>query len=118
MQSRRSLNKTIPGGQPMKNRHWDKPKEVSTGKNSSTDFLIRVLFRKNTTWQGEIHWLDSDKKRNFRSSLELMFLMQEAMDETETPRANYNFRNWATQISNEDQIVDNDYLVSGFGDGK
>ncbi len=118
MQSSRSSNTTIPGGQSIKNRHWDKPKEVSTGKNSSTDFLVRVLFRKNTTWQGEIHWLGSDKKRNFRSSLELMFLMQEAMDETETPRANYNFRTWALQTSNEGQNIVNDYLSSGFGDCK
>ncbi len=118
MQSRRSSNTINPGEQPMKNKHWDKPKEVITGKSGSTDFLIRVLFRKNTTWQGEIHWLDSEKKRSFRSSLELMLLMQEAMDETETPRANYNFRTWALQASNEGQNIVNDYLSSGFGDGK
>lgn len=95
MQSSGSSNTNIPGGQPMKNRHWDKPKEVSTGKKSSNKFLIHILFRENTNWQGEIHWLDSDKKRNFRSSLELMFLMQEAMNETEAPRANYELRTWS-----------------------
>lgn len=118
MQSNRSSNTTIPAGQSKKNRCWDKPKGTSVGVNGSTDFLVRVLFRENTTWQGEIHWLGSDKKRNFRSSLELMLLMQEAMDKTETPRANYSFRTWAIQTSNEEQNTDNDYLVSGFGEGR
>ena len=102
----------------MKNRQWKKPKEIKTDRKGSTDFLVRVMFRKNTTWQGEIHWLGSDKKRSFRSSLELMLLMQEAMDQKDTPQANYNLRSWTTKMINEEQNVDEDFLVSSLGISK
>ena len=44
------------------------------------EFLIRILYRDNVSWQGEIHWLDGDRKEYFRSFLELFALMQEVME--------------------------------------
>jgi len=63
-------------------------------KESSTDFLIKIMFRKNVNWQGEVHWLNTGKKRNFRSSLELLMLIQEAMEMGEVPQAEYEIRTW------------------------
>ncbi len=77
----------------MDNTNWKKLSELKAVRKGTTDFLIRVMFRENTTWQGEVHWLDSDKKRSFRSSLELLHLMQEAMDEADAPSASNIFRN-------------------------
>lgn len=44
-------------------------------------FLIQVQYRNNSSWQGRIVWLDTKKTLVFRSFLELVMLMQEALDE-------------------------------------
>lgn len=43
-------------------------------------FLIQVQFRQNATWQGSIQWLDQKKTQRFRSTLELIQLMDSALD--------------------------------------
>ena len=43
-------------------------------------FVISVLFRQNATWQGSIQWLDKKKTQRFRSTLELIQLMDSALD--------------------------------------
>lgn len=43
-------------------------------------FLIRVQYKENTSWQGTIHWLEERKSHTFRSLLELIMLLQEALD--------------------------------------
>ncbi len=54
------------------------------GKNSGEAgerdlvFLIRIKYRRNTSWQGVIQWLDGDKSCTFRSVLELGKLIYEA----------------------------------------
>jgi len=45
-------------------------------------FLISVQFRQNATWQGTIVWAERDSKKRFRSALEMIKLMDEAMMET------------------------------------
>lgn len=63
-------------------------------KGNSSDFLVRIMFRSHFNWQGEILWLETNKKRNFRSSLELLMLMEEAVEESGAPQADYCFRSW------------------------
>ncbi len=90
-------------------RQYSTPKEVKdmavppveTGKYSnlgSSDFLVKVLFRQNASWQGEVHWLEADKKQRFRSLLELMELLQEAMDEMGKPQQDYRFNTWEEEL--------------------
>jgi len=43
-------------------------------------FLIQVLFRQNTDWQGVVTWMEDKKTQRFRSTLEMMKLMQHALD--------------------------------------
>ena len=57
-------------------------------------FLVKVQVRQNTTWQGTIQWLDGKKSRHFRSLMELIILMQEALNEA-GPAAETTFRTWA-----------------------
>jgi len=33
----------------------------------------------NNTWQGQIHWIENNRKQNFRSVLEMLRLMDEAL---------------------------------------
>ena len=44
-------------------------------------FEITVGFRQNATWQGHILWIDKNLKQNFRSVLEMLKLMDEALSE-------------------------------------
>lgn len=42
-------------------------------------FAVRIMFRRNTSWQGAVTWLEEDRKENFRSVLELLLLMDSAL---------------------------------------
>lgn len=45
-------------------------------------FVIRILFRRNGTWQGTVRWREKKSMVNFRSFLELLLLMHEAVAKT------------------------------------
>jgi len=47
-------------------------------------FEISVRFRQNATWQGQIHWVEKDKKQDFLSVLEMLRLVNDALSELET----------------------------------
>ena len=46
-------------------------------------FVIKIKFRQNATFQGSIQWIDKNKTRNFRSDLEMLKLIDEAISENE-----------------------------------
>ena len=50
-------------------------------KNKAT-FIIHVQFRRNATWQGTISWTEQKKTQRFRSTLEMIKLMDEALAES------------------------------------
>jgi len=47
--------------------------------SSKCTFEITVRFRQNATWQGQILWAEKNLKQNFRSVLEMLKLMDEAL---------------------------------------
>ena len=48
-----------------------------TGKLAT--FGLRVLFRQNASWQGSISWMEGRQEESFRSVLELILLMDNAL---------------------------------------
>lgn len=52
---------------------------VMQGKEAT--FLVKVLFRRNATWQGTVLWMDSRRKESFRSAFELAALMDSALSD-------------------------------------
>lgn len=69
--------------------HQEQPKALDCGVFDSMvlhrdgkleTFHIRVRFRQNASWQGELYWRGKKRKMAFRSVLEVMNLLQEAMD--------------------------------------
>lgn len=50
-------------------------------KPCQEQFLINVLFRQNSSWQGSVKWLDKQQTKNFKSVLELLHLIHEALKE-------------------------------------
>ena len=49
-------------------------------QSNKTSFIIKILFTNNHTWQGEITWVEENKTLPFRSELEMLKLMDSAMD--------------------------------------
>jgi len=49
-----------------------------TGKRGT--FSIRVLFRQNASWQGTVTWMEGKREQSFRSVLELLLLMDNALN--------------------------------------
>ncbi len=62
----------------------------SLGQKRGT-FVVRVLYQQNNTWQGEVLWAEQNERRHFRSALELMELMDSAMEERGTEKTR---RSW------------------------
>lgn len=48
----------------------------ATGKST---FIVQVQFCQNSSWQGTIAWTEQKKEQRFRSALELMKLIDEAL---------------------------------------
>lgn len=44
-------------------------------------FIIEIKSCQNETWQGSVSWVEGKKKQSFRSALELLKLMDSAIDE-------------------------------------
>ncbi len=42
-------------------------------------FYVKVMFRKNASWQGNVQWVDAGEVENFRSVFELLMLMDGAL---------------------------------------
>lgn len=49
----------------------------------STTFVIKIIEEQHGTWQGSLNWIDQNKNCNFRSALEMIKMMDEALDEQE-----------------------------------
>ena len=68
--------------------------EKAFHKSAGQEFFIRIMFRQHASWQGEICWMNGEKSLYFRSMLEMIMLLQEALDEAGVPEADYTFRSW------------------------
>lgn len=53
---------------------------VRSGGNAGT-FVLKIMNRQNSTWQGTVTWVEENKIQNFRSALELLKLIDGALDE-------------------------------------
>ena len=49
-------------------------------KNQNESFIVQIQFCRNATWQGTLTWIDQKKVRKFRSTLEMLKLMDSAIN--------------------------------------
>lgn len=42
--------------------------------------MVDIRYRKNATWQGEVLWVDQNRQCSFRSALELLKLIDSALE--------------------------------------
>lgn len=59
--------------------------EEKRGSPPKATFVVRIHFRRNSTWQGTVTWADTKRTQNFRSALELVRLMDSAMHDSRQP---------------------------------
>lgn len=57
-------------------------------------FLVQIRFRENNCWQGTIQWLEGRTARSFRSLLEMILLINEALDKADTGEDKPGTRTW------------------------
>ena len=46
-------------------------------------FIVKVINTQNATWQGTVTWINRDEKQHFRSALELIKMIDNALEEAE-----------------------------------
>ena len=73
------INKEVDGNVSMKDNNNSTIQTESGG--SKCTFEINVRFRQNASWQGQILWVEKNLKQNFRSVLEMLKLMDEALSD-------------------------------------
>ena len=44
-------------------------------------FIVEVIDHQKSTWQGQVYWIQGDKKISFRSVMELLHLMDSAISD-------------------------------------
>lgn len=54
---------------------------IAENGDGKASFIIHIKYRQNSTWQGEIKWVDKDKTQYFRSSLEMIKLIDKALED-------------------------------------
>jgi len=65
----------------------ESPEKNGAAGGSKCTFEISVKFRQNATWQGQILWAEKNHRKNFRSVLEMLKLMDDALAEGEVKSA-------------------------------
>ncbi len=55
---------------------------IQNNRGKKGTFIVQVQYRQNATWQGQVVWAEKNKKEYFRSALELVKLIDGAMEET------------------------------------
>ena len=43
-------------------------------------FIVKILNNQHSTWQGSVHWVEENVTQKFRSALELLKLIDGALD--------------------------------------
>lgn len=54
--------------------------EMEEKRGKRATFFVRIQYRQRATWQGQITWVEQQKKAEFRSILELLKIMDQTED--------------------------------------
>jgi hypothetical protein len=52
---------------------------MSQKRGEAATFSLRILFRQNASWQGSVTWIEGNQEEYFRSVLELISLLDDAL---------------------------------------
>lgn len=60
-------------------RQTQENEESGFRPGNTATFTVRILFRQNASWQGSVIWMEGKQEQSFRSVLELILLMDNAL---------------------------------------
>ncbi len=63
---------------------------MSERQKKTETFIIKVLNQQNATWQGSVTWVDEHREQYFRSALELLKLIDGALEKSNEDEENSN----------------------------
>lgn len=55
--------------------------DLSKNRGEEGTFIVHIKYRQNATWQGQVTWAEKKKNCNFRSALELIKLIDSALED-------------------------------------
>ena len=58
---------------------------MSMGRKKQT-FIVEIIDHQKYTWQGQVHWIQGNKKMSFRSVMEMLHLMDSVIADNEEQR--------------------------------
>ena len=61
---------------------------MSDRQKKTETFIIKVLDQQNATWQGSVTWVDEQREQYFRSALELLKLIDGALEKNNEDEEN------------------------------
>lgn len=61
---------------------YSKKTEAQKNRKTLASFEISILFRQNASWQGSVIWMEKATSAEFRSVLELIFLIDSVLSGT------------------------------------
>lgn len=64
-------------------QYWQ-PDFLQSEDENVAVFFVRVRFRQHSSWQGDVNWRNDGQKVQFRSVLELLHLLQSALESQHT----------------------------------
>lgn len=73
---------TVPGGARTKNQRLGSVQEaerILEQRGDLATFVVHVQYRQNATWQGKIFWAEKQSEQSFRSALEMLRMMDQAI---------------------------------------
>jgi hypothetical protein len=59
--------------------------KVTKQRGREGTFIVHVQYRQHATWQGQVVWAEKNKAQKFRSVLELLKLIDDALETSEEP---------------------------------
>jgi len=63
-------------------------------QNSKETFVVQVISNQNATWQGTVQWVEKKKTVPYRSMLELIKLIDSAVDDDPGIKEGMTFKKW------------------------
>lgn len=60
-------------------RETEAGKSADPRRGALATFRLRLLFRQNSSWQGLVSWVEGRQEESFRSTLELLMLLDSAL---------------------------------------
>jgi hypothetical protein len=59
--------------------------ELASCRGEISTFLVHIKFRYNASWQGSFKWVEGNQSRDFRSTLDLLRMISDALYTSDAP---------------------------------